>query len=105
VNLSRDDFLLLRRDMISNILYTDIKAHFTLMKDFEDASKFAEEPQDEKHGRQRRFGMEAYLDLISNRKDGGRSEALYRDIDSCCGLCGFDQGFSDREGLERAREP
>jgi hypothetical protein len=42
-NCADDFFPRLRKDMIRNILYTDIKKHFTLLKDFENAMKLKPE--------------------------------------------------------------
>lgn len=41
-NWPANQALQLRKDMISNILYTDIKQHFPLVKDFENAVKAME---------------------------------------------------------------
>ena len=38
-NLSKEDAVTFRRQFISNIMFTDIKVHFDLLKDFEARSK------------------------------------------------------------------
>jgi cAMP-specific phosphodiesterase 4 len=38
-SLSREDFNKFRRVLIDNILFTDIKVHFNLLKDFENRIK------------------------------------------------------------------
>lgn len=38
-NLTKEQYVLFRRVLVDNILYTDIKVHFSLLKDFESRIK------------------------------------------------------------------
>ena len=49
-NLSTDDFNTFKKVLIQNILYTDIKEHFNLLKDFENRVKESKEVKEKAFG-------------------------------------------------------
>jgi cAMP-specific phosphodiesterase 4 len=63
VNLSKEDFTIFRKVFVENIMYTDIKVHFDLLKDFE--ARFKESKQES----MKKFGTNVPIILGEGEED------------------------------------